>query len=103
MNHYTYLLVREDLTKGQQITQAGHAAYEAGKTLDPEKLATHMVVLSIKNQEELLQASRMLENQGIAHCLFFEPDYGIGESALATRPIQCPKERKFFRKWSCLN
>lgn len=103
MHYYTYILVREDLNKGQQITQAGHAAYEAGKNLDPDKMATHMVVLSIKNQEELLIASQMLESHGVEHCLFFEPDHNIGESALATRPIQCILERKLFKKWKCIN
>lgn len=100
--YYTYILVRKDLSKGQQITQAGHAAYEAGKILDPQHLATHMVVLEIENREELIKASFNLKQAGIDFCLFFEPEHSVFESALATRPIYLSTERKAFRKWKCI-
>lgn len=96
--HYTYVVVREDLTRAQALVQVAHAAYEAARRFDLDGLATHLVAVTVKDQEGLLDFSERLKETGINHHVFFEPDDNMGESALATRPIQSNKERGLFKK-----
>jgi hypothetical protein len=37
--------------------------------------------------------------RGIEYYTFFEPDNGMGFSAICTMPITEERDRKFFRKW----
>jgi hypothetical protein len=97
VTHYTYVAVRGDLTGAQALVQAGHATYEAARRFDPDGLATHLVAIVVKDRDALLELSLRLREQGVEHHLFFEPDNGMGESALATRPVASNKERKLFR------
>lgn len=99
---YVYVLVREDLTCEQQLVQAAHATLAAGARFGPIRSDTHLVVLAVRDEPALLAASHKLLSRGLAHELFFEPDGGVGYSALATRTLLRPEERRMFRNWQLL-
>lgn len=99
MKPYVYVLVREDISLEQQMVQASHAALEAGfRFQQPAGDTSSLILLSIPNRESLENAARELQLVGIDHHMFFEPDFDMGHSALATRPLY-GAERKRMRKY----
>ncbi|WP_434715834.1 hypothetical protein [Paraburkholderia sp. A3RO-2L] len=96
---YVYVLVRQDISPAQQLVQASHAALEAGfRFTQPEQTAS-VIVLAVPDRDALQAAATRLERYGIEHHMFFEPDFEMGHSALATRPLHLPKERHLMRKY----
>lgn len=96
---YVYVMVRQDLSPEQQLVQASHAALEAGFRFPaPGKNTAHLVMLAAAGEGALLSAARRLEDAGIAHHVFFEPDAGVGYSAWATKPLK-GAERKALRRY----
>ena len=101
MKPYIYVLVRKDISIEQQLVQVGHAAREAALAFpaQPNDPIASVIVCEVPNREALLDASRRLTGYGVEHHVFFEPDFGMGESALATRAVELKKERYLFRKY----
>lgn len=101
MNSYIYTFIREDISHAQKIVQLGHACHEAGKFLDNEehKYVSSLILLSAQDEEDLKQIAKKIDCAGIDFHMFFEPDNGMGYSAICTRPIIADRERAFFRKW----
>lgn len=96
---YVYALIRRDIPLPQQLVQVGHAALEAGRThYEPGEPIASFIVLEVPDKDALMAAARKLEHRGIEHSIFFEPDFGMGHSALASRPVR-GKERSVFRRW----
>ena len=88
------MLVRTDLPVQQQLVQAVHAAYEAGKHLAGEDpTIDSAVICSVRNEKELLKAEHRLGFDRIQTVLFREPDIGNEATALATEPL-VPDRRK---------
>jgi len=96
---YVYVLVRTDISLEQQLVQASHAALEAGFRFAAPREVSSVIVLAVPSRDALLQASARLQQRGVDHELFFEPDFGMGHSALATRPLTAKKERHLMRKY----
>lgn len=97
---YVYVLVREDLSYEQKLVQASHAALEAGFRFPmPRDAVASVIILSVPNLASLTRASERLKSHGIDHHLFFEPDFDMGHSALATRPLRHRDERFLMRKY----
>jgi hypothetical protein len=99
---YVYVVVRNDIGHAQQVVQSSHAALEAGFRFERPKETASIILLSVPDQAALHAAASRLELHGIEHHLFFEPDFGMGHSALATRPIHAKKERHLMRKYPLL-
>jgi hypothetical protein len=96
---YVYALIRRDIPIEQQLVQVGHAALEAGRFhYGPDEPIASFIVLEVPDKADLLRAAEKLTHQGVAHSLFFEPDFDMGHSALASRPVR-GKERNLFRRW----
>lgn len=94
-----YVFVRTDISPEQQMVQAAHAAAEASRLhYRPEHGIASLIVLAVPNKESLYRAATQLEALGIAHELFFEPDWEMGHSAMATRPL-LDSERPLLRGW----
>ena len=85
---YVYLLIREDLDPVSRLVQASHAALEAGFDFGRPPGAVHLIALGVRDERELLREAAQLEARGIAVRVFFEPDHGVGHSALATEPLR---------------
>lgn len=99
MRPYTYVIVRTDLSPAEQIVQACHAALEAGFAFTAPAETSSLIVLAVAGKAELLEAAERLELNGIETQLFFEPDFDMGYSALATRTVTTKKERSVLAKY----
>lgn len=88
LKHTIYILVRTDIDLHHQMVQAAHAAAEAGRRYYREHHGiASAILLAVPDKAALLQARDRLSKKGIATEMFFEPDFGIGESALGTQPL----------------
>lgn len=96
---FVYVLIRKDLSDEQKAVQIGHAALEAGFRFPKPELTASLIVLQVEDRAALMAAAERLDRYGIEYHLFFEPDFGMGHSALATRPV-FGSERHLFRKWN---
>lgn len=97
--HTMYIFIRRDIGPEQQAVQSAHAAAEAGRLYyDPEHGIASLIILEAQDEADLAKISHHLEKKGIAFTAFFEPDFGMGYSALATRPIKA-HERKYMMGW----
>jgi len=94
---YVYVFVRQDMSKEYQIVQACHACLEVEKV----PAETHLILIGVKNQLELLEVAEKLTAKAIGFEMFFEPDYETGHSALTTEPIYGAR-RLVFKKYKLL-
>lgn len=100
MDHpYTYIFIRKDLSPAQQLVQASHAALEAGFTFDKPHKTSSIIMIGAENKDELYDIGARLERHGIRHHMFFEPDFEMGHSAIATEPIHDIKIRRVMSKY----
>ena len=83
---YMYVFVRTDMSAAQQIVQAAHATYDAGQKFEKTK-ELHLILFGVKGQDELIRASERIGTLGVDHCMFYEPDYDTGYTAIATEPL----------------
>jgi hypothetical protein len=60
---------------------------------------SNLILFGLDNEAELIYTSDRLKAYQIDHIMFFEPDDGMGYSAICTRPILEKFERKFFNKY----
>lgn len=95
---YVYAFIRRDISFAQQLVQVGHAALEVGRAHYRGEEIASFIVLEVPNLQSLEEAARFLSVKGIDHQMFFEPDFDMGHSAIATRPVS-GDERKLFRRW----
>jgi len=95
---YIYTFIREDISPEQKIVQIGHACHEAGKRTTDREISS-LILLSARDQEDLEDIAMKLDGKGIEFYMFYEPDNGMGYSAICTQPISDLESRNFFRKW----
>jgi|JI102314A2RNA_FD_contig_31_5877840_length_987_multi_2_in_0_out_0_1 hypothetical protein len=97
MTPYIYLFIREDLGPAQQIIQTAHAVDDLYRTIKPGDRTNHMVLFSIRSEQDLEETSMYLKDNDIHHEMFYEPDV-LAHTAIATEPIRGEK-RNLFRKF----
>ncbi len=80
-----YVVVRKDLSKSQQAVQGGHALAEhVLLNRDLEWNNGILVYLGVRNETELAELTKRLEDEGIHHTGFREPDIGNQMTAIAS-------------------
>lgn len=97
MSHI-YTFIRKDISPEQRIVQIGHACFEAGKRFMNPPGISSLILLEAQDEQDLLEIGKKLDERGIDYYMFFEPDFGMGYSAICTRPLG-ERERSFFKKW----
>lgn len=80
-----------------QIVQASHAALEAGFRFTQPKEVSHLILLSVKTEDELRKAAHMLCESDIDFHMFYEPDVSQF-TAICTRPL-FGDECKVFKRY----
>lgn len=90
---YHYIVIRRDLTPGQALAQATHAAGESG----PATAGTHAVVLAAEDETHLLALSQALRSAQIQHHQIFEPDPPWSGQMLALGIRPGPRTRALRR------
>lgn len=96
---YIYTFIRKDISPEQKIVQIGHACFEAGKRFQEPYGISSLILLEAEDERDILQIVQKLNEKGIEHYVFFEPDNNMGYSSICTCPIEDPRQRKFFKKW----
>ena len=92
-----YVVIRTDIRIEQQVVQAIHAGAEAGRSFyQPEHGIASLVLLAVPDVEALYSLRDRLTSKGVRTELFYEPDFQMGHSALATEPLGQDR-RKFLR------
>jgi hypothetical protein len=99
MNPYIYTFIRRDISPEQKIVQLGHATWEAGLRFERPGEIASLILLTADDEQDLISISRKLDQRGIEHYIFFEPDNGMGNSAICTRPVYDKTERNFFKRY----
>ena len=94
---YVYLFIRNDLSAPQQIVQTAHAVDELNKHCPSGSVVYHMVLFGVEGHDELQGISRWLEEKGVHHHMFFEPDV-MQHTSIATRALK-GSERNIMRKF----
>jgi hypothetical protein len=100
---FVYIFVREDLPPIQQVIQTAHVTHEAGiKFGRLGNKISHFCIFGVKNEFELMKIRTDINLHSPIHfTTFFEPDFDIGYSAMATGPV-IGEERKFFSDYKLL-
>lgn len=93
----SYVLVRADLSLAQQAVQAIHAAMNAAAKFGGLSEDTRLALLTVQDSHELIVWQQRLSGRGIPYTTFWEPDHAIGESALATPPLDARQGKAFAR------
>lgn len=93
----SYILVRTDLPLAQQAVQAIHAAMSATAEFGGLEPDTRLALLAIEDAASLSAWQERLSGRGIPYTTFWEPDHAIGESALATPPLDRRQGKAFAR------
>ncbi len=62
----------------------------------------HLVVLGVKNEQQLYNSAQKLDKAGIRYRIFTEPDRNGEATSLATEPIIGEEKRRLFRSYRCL-
>ena len=99
---YFYLFIRQDLPIAQQIVQTNHATYHmAVSHPHTDKTAIPSIVLiGVPNKKALERIIVKLRQNNIEHTPFFEPDWEMGLSAIATSPNLSYEQRAALRNYS---
>lgn len=92
---YTYCFIRKDIPIHAQIIQTAHACLQS----DKPKTVNSIVLFEVKNEDHLIQTNEYLKDRGIKTYMFFEPDYDMGYTAIATEPISNEKDRAIFKRF----
>ena len=98
------MFVRQDISLAQQIVQSNHATFELARRLPhPQNLeiTPSCIVIGVPNKTALYRVIEKLRANDIAHELFYEPDFDMGLSAVATVPLGQELRRKLsnYRLW----
>lgn len=79
------------------MVQVGHACLAAGQQFAQADDGGHLVVLAVPSQAALHKLGARCHAMGIRHVLFYEPDDGMGHTALCTEPITGEMRRVFCK------
>ena len=100
IKEWVYVFIRKDIPINYQLVQVGHACLESGRVY--RKLTddvTNLVLLEVKDENELLKAKEYLTSKNIDNVMFHEPDFdNLGFTAIATKPV-LQEERVIFKKY----
>ena len=86
-----YILVRNDLKLGLQAAQSAHAIAELifkypSESSTWNKKSNYIIILSVKDENELHSFARKLKMAGTKLSIFLEPDLNMEATALAVLP-----------------
>jgi hypothetical protein len=88
-----------DLPIEQILVQSCHAAQESGLAFpNPTAEPNSLIVIQVKNKDELEKAYAKLQDSGIKFVRFHEPDWDYGFTSFASEPVY-QHQRPAFKKY----
>jgi len=96
-----YTFIRTDMALEHQLVQACHSSMEAGSDFKESGEIPHLILLSIRDSEDLAKAEELIKANGIRYHKFFEPDNNLGFTSITTEPITYEQKKIFsnYRLW----
>lgn len=97
--------MRTDLSLASQIIQSNHATFEMAvkhaRSLDREEPTDtpSVVLIGVPDKSALEAVMERLQRYGIKFEAFYEPDFDLGLTAVATYPITNKKQRYVLRQY----
>lgn len=87
--------MRQDIPLAQQIVQSNHATFEVARRLSTSNLdeTPSVVVIGVIDKNALFRVVEKLRSNEIGHQVFYEPDFNMGLSAVATVPLEQEQRR----------
>lgn len=83
--------------------QSNHATFEMAKKLEGYSGTPSLVLVGVPDKDALEAVIARLQRYGIASEAFYEPDFDLGLTAVATHPITNKKLRSamgIYRLWT---
>lgn len=93
---YTYIFVRQDQSKEQQLVQAAHVALVLGTKLKKDVSNLYFSVIGIPTLKDFCKVMKDLKEHGTKYEVFYEPDVGNTMTAIASYPIRKDKRGKLL-------
>lgn len=98
------MFVRQDISLAQQLVQSNHATFEVARRLQlPQNLdeTPSCIVIGVPDKTALFRVIEKLRAHEIGHEVFYEPDFNMGLSAVATVPLGQEQRRALsnYRLW----
>ncbi len=95
--------MRQDISVAQQIVQSNHATFEVARRTPPNNLDVipSCIVIGVPDKVALFRVIEKLRAHNIGHEAFYEPDFDMGLSAVATVPLEQAQRRVLsnYRLW----
>lgn len=107
---FMYIFVRKDLPPVVKLIQVAHVTHNAGikfngvnneKGIDNSITPIHFCVFGVKNETKLKSIAWDLKQTEFEFEMFYEPDFDIGNTAIAVEPI-IGENRGWFEKFKLL-
>ena len=98
------MFVRQDIPLAQQVVQSNHATFEVARRLQSPNLdeTPSCIVIGVPDKPALFRVIEKLRKHEIGHQVFYEPDFDMGLSAVATVPLV--QEQRYplsnYKLWS---
>lgn len=83
---YVFIFVRYDLPLPQQLVQTNHATMKMASLYGIEG-TPNIALIGVSDIVELRNVSRLLSDLEVPHHDWYEPDFDLGFTAIATAPI----------------
>lgn len=88
-----YVIVRNDISAGLQLSQSCHAAiqfqYEHQEiSIEWHTNSNYIVILAAKDEQDLLRLLEKSRKLGLKSSVFVEPDFGNEVTAIAFEPSE---------------
>ena len=98
------MFVRQDISLAQQMVQSNHATFELARRLPRDQdldVTPSCITIGVPDKQALFRVIEKLRSNDIGHEVFYEPDFGIGLSAVATVPLGQEQRRMLsnYRLW----
>jgi hypothetical protein len=86
------------------MVQSNHATFEVARRLpQPQDLdvTPSCITIGVPDKTSLFRVIEKLRSHGISHQVFYEPDFNMGLSAVATAPLGDDQRRYLsnYRLW----
>ena len=97
---YIYVFVRQDISLPQQLVQSNHASILLSQTHKIEG-TPNLILIGVRDICELENVRYRLLGSGYDFVMWSEPDYDMGETAIATVPLDQSQRMIFsqYRLW----
>ncbi len=97
-----YVFIRTDIPLADQLVQVSHSCLLAGAAYKPND-KTYVVMCQVRNEQELIDMSILLEEFGVRYEIFHEPKNAggkcLGWTSIATEPIEMIEHSK-IKLWT---